>query len=198
MVETKKTYKMENFLTRNARVGNLGEFFYSVGQSKRIRFDKPNSTGLQLVQSLFMGKDTSDESKLIVFLGYLNFEHPVEVSTKPTTSIMTGIMDLTSKSKSGSLPTGADLLKAQTDVSAANFVAAFDLDSMSNEALAEAKKIPSALLLDSFALKLIEMEENSTASNLLGQLGATAPDLEEHNVKKIDGLSRLVIGTLRQ
>jgi hypothetical protein len=61
---------------------------------------------------------------------------------------------------------------------------------LSNEALAEAKKIPSALLLDSFALQLIEMEENSTASNLLGQLGATAPDLKEHNVEKTDGLVR--------
>jgi hypothetical protein len=201
-----------NFLTRNARVGNLGEFFHSVGQSKRkvtslvqfqdnkennnlaslVRSDKPNSTGLQLVHSLFMGRDTSDESKLIGFLGYSNFEQPVEVSTKQTTSIMTGIRNLTSKSESGSLPTGADLLKAQTDVSVENFVAAFDLDSLSNEALAEAKKIPSALLLNSFALQLIEMEENSTASNLLGQLGATTPYLKEHNVKKIDGLVRFL------
>jgi hypothetical protein len=125
MVETRKTYKMENSLTRNARVGNLGEFFHSVGQPKRtvtssvqfqdnkeddnmallVRSDKPNSTGLQLVHSLFMEKDTSDESKLIGFLGYSNFEQPVKVSTKPTTSIMTGIRNLTSKNKSGSLPT---------------------------------------------------------------------------------------------
>jgi hypothetical protein len=145
MVETRKTYKMESFLTRNARVGNIGEFFHSVGQSKRkvtslvqfqdnkeddnmallVRSGKPNSTGLQLVHSLFMEKDTSDESKLIGFLGYSNFEHPVEVSTKPATAIMTGIRNLTCKSKSGSLPTGADLLKAQTDVSAAKFRSSF-------------------------------------------------------------------------
>jgi hypothetical protein len=215
MVETRETYSMGNFLIRNLTKSNLGAFFDSVGEPKRsisssislqdkaddnmallARSDEPDSTSLQLVHSLFIGKDTSSTTKVIGFLGYSSFEHPVEVSTKTASAIMTGIRRLTTtENQVGSLPTGSDLREVDTARSAAEFVASFDLESMSSEALNEAKKIPSSLLLDSFAIKLVDMEENSTASNLLGQLGVSVPDLEE--VGEIDGLVKFLWATAK-
>ena len=217
MVETKETYKLGNFLARNLKSENLGRFFQSVGGDTKeavtnfisaqsgdldnlallVRSDSPNNTGLQLIHSLFLGKDSNDTTRVVGFLGYSGFECPVEVSIKTTTTMMSGIKKIkktSTKDQTGSLPTGSDLVQADTARSAADFVAAFET-SLSSEALQEAKKLPGALLLDSFAIDLLGMEQNATASDLLSQLGTSAPGLDK--VEATDNLVAFLWATAK-
>jgi hypothetical protein len=82
MVENKiEMYKMGSFLTRNTKSSNLGNFFETVGRTKEslnktiaqrdkmndncallTRSDDPDGPSLQLIHSLFVGKDTSSDS----------------------------------------------------------------------------------------------------------------------------------------
>jgi hypothetical protein len=109
---------------------------------------------------------------VVRFLGYSNFESPVEFPSKPATSITTAIRKLKRREKHGdALPSGLKLLRAE---SVEAFMEAFDHEILSTEALAEAKNIHQALLLDSSALGLLMMDGNQTAVDLLRIIAGNA------------------------
>jgi hypothetical protein len=167
MVENKiKKYRMGSFLTGNAKACNLGNFFDSVGWSKEslnrtiaqrdeaddnlallTRGNDPDGSALQLIHSLFVGKDIASESpKLVGFLGYSNFEEPVKVPLKPAMAVTKDIRALREIDQGGLLPSGVDVLQSDTSELAEEFLDNFDPDKLSVEALAEAKRIPRSLL----------------------------------------------------
>jgi hypothetical protein len=217
MVENKnkiEMYKMGSFLTRNTKASNLGNFFGTVGRTKEIltkiiaqrdemndncalltRSDDPDGPSLQLIHSLFVGKDTSSDSpKLIGFLGYSNFENPVEVPTKLACSVMTGIRALEGVAEGEDLPSGADLLQTDTSNLAEEFLDVFDPENLSTKALVEAKRIPRSLLLDSSVLGLLRMEKHQTASELLCSICSNA---ETGDVDSINELVRFLWATAK-
>jgi hypothetical protein len=215
MVENKiEMYKMGSFLTRNTKASNLGNFFGTVGRTKEsltktiaqrdkmndncallTRSDDPDGPSLQLIHSLFVGRDTSSDSpKLIGFLGYSNFENPVEVPPKLASSVMTGLRALEGVSEGGELPSGADLLQSDTSNLAEEFLDVFDPENLSTKALVEAKRIPRSLLLDSSVLGLLRMEKHQTASELLCSICLNA---ETGDVDSINELVRFLWATAK-
>jgi len=204
MVENKIEYKMGSFLTRNTKKINLGNFFDTVGRSKEslsktieqrdlvndnltllTRSDEPDGPSLQLIHSLFVGKDTKASPKLIGFLGYSNFDEPVEVPPKLASTVMTGFRALEGVVRGSSLPTGSDLLNSDTSNLEEEFLDVFDTEGLSAKALTEAKRIPKSLLLDSSVLGLLRMEEHQTASALLRSISSNAEVGDEEPINEL-------------
>ena len=96
---------------------------------------------LQLIHSLLIGHDRKAKQRVVGFQGYANFDSPIEVPAKLVTGRNPEIWQLKGNKEHGTaLPSYSALVGKSIE----SFMDKFDHETLSTEALAEAKKIPQA------------------------------------------------------
>ncbi|OEU05677.1 hypothetical protein FRACYDRAFT_258688, partial [Fragilariopsis cylindrus CCMP1102] len=201
MVENK--IDLGSFLVRNAEECSKASFhglvenqetlhrIIEAGHSKGrncallVRCDEPEGEPqqqLQLVHSLLM-TERDTRKRVVGFLGYSDFESPIEIAYKLMTGRNQVIRKLDHQKEGTDLPTYSELVH---EASVESFMVAFSYDTLSPAALDRAKKIPQALLVENSVLALLPMDRNQSAMELLQFIVDTTPVIPESDL--IDGL----------
>ena len=216
MVEIKrkdKDYKIGSFLARNVSRAHFGETFDTTTRtnpealnlinrralnnenlSLLIRTGTGGSDGLQLIHSLFVAEEEGEEV-LLGFRGYKHFEDLVEIDTNVLTQSMPPIQKLKPRTQVGVLPTGESLWKTkESNKSVEDYIKSYSLGSLSNEAVKEAKLIPSGILVDGVTYEFLDKDEDTSAITMLKEL-QEADNLDLGAMSELDGLIQFLWAT---